>query len=465
MVPSPVAIFPSGPLYFLAGLMLGLFVAWWRQLRVRRRLGRLLTLLEQAPSPGGAVELKAAAKFPIPRLFSLVTRQNEQLQALRSQLADGQCLLAAAPIGYLQVDDENRLTHWNPMTRKLLGIEPGPEQQRLGRLLLEVVRSYELDRLIEGAREQQGCVEAEWSFPPVPPERKSVPVRGLGIPLSHGSVGVYLEDRREAVLLAQQHNRWTSDVAHELKTPLTSIRLVTEMIQPRVEGSLRPWLDRLLSETQRLSSLVQDLLELSRLDLQPARALSLKSVDLPRLVRSAWETLAPLSNAKQLRLEYVGPAQLSLQADEQRLYRVLLNLLDNSIQYSYCDRPIRVCLSTALAEASNGSPELAEAESVILEVIDYGPGFPDAAIPYVFERFYRADAARGARSNPSPEAISSGPAPGGSGLGLAIVQQIVEAHGGLVSAANHPETSGAWLRLRLPRSQAVPQSINVTALP
>jgi two-component system phosphate regulon sensor histidine kinase PhoR len=78
-------------------------------------------------------------------------------------------------------------------------------------------------------------------------------------------VGVFLENRQEAALLVQQRDRWTSDVAHELKTPLTSIRLVAETLQPRVDDSQRRWLDRLINETIRLSNLVEDLLNLSRL--------------------------------------------------------------------------------------------------------------------------------------------------------------------------------------------------------
>ncbi|MGA7932615.1 MAG: HAMP domain-containing sensor histidine kinase, partial [Kovacikia sp.] len=297
-------------------------------------------------------------------------------------------------------------------------------------------------------------------------------LRAYGFPLQQGSVGVFLENRQEAVSLAQQRDRWISDVAHELKTPLTSIRLVIETIQPRLEVSLRGWADHLLKETIRLSNLVQDLLDLSQLESHPTPQLTLKTIDLAWLIQSAWSSLEPLAKRKQLQLEYRGPVQLLIQADESRLHRALLNLLDNSIKYSPAQQKIRVQVNPI------APIEAISARSVHLEVIDWGPGFPENAIPYVFERFYRADPSR-TRNNTGLEMMnvplgeySRNDATGrslntqservkqpalansGSGLGLAIVRQIVEAHGGSVKASNHPETQGAWLQIVLPSEVA-----------
>jgi two-component system phosphate regulon sensor histidine kinase PhoR len=106
-------------------------------------------------------------------------------------------------------------------------------------------------------------------------------------------VGVFLENRQEAALLVQQRDRWTSDVAHELKTPLTSIRLVAETLQSRIDPKLKVWVDRLINETLRLSNLVEDLLNLSRLQGQQSQGLNPKPVDLPQLIQAAWLSLEP----------------------------------------------------------------------------------------------------------------------------------------------------------------------------
>jgi two-component system phosphate regulon sensor histidine kinase PhoR len=150
-----------------------------------------------------------------------------------------------------------------------------------------------------------------------------------------GQVGIYLEDRQEAILIAQQRDRWTSDVAHELKTPLTSIRLVAETIEARVEPSVKIWVDRLIGEIDRITSLVKDLLELGQMDVGLAPALSISEVNLADLVRSVWKTLEPIANRKKVSLKYIGDEhisdeQLTALVDESRIYRLLLNLLDNS---------------------------------------------------------------------------------------------------------------------------------------
>ncbi|MFN3360723.1 MAG: sensor histidine kinase [Pseudanabaenaceae cyanobacterium] len=339
-----------------------------------------------------------------------------------------QYLLQAAPIAYLEVDQENRLYWTNPLGEKLLGIKAAP------RLLLQLVRSYELDQLIQETRLHQTPLQKSWVHHLVssnPLETlPSLHLRAHTIPLPQGHVGVFLEDRREAVQLSQQRDRWTADVAHELKTPLTSMRLVVETLQDRSPPELRPWLDRLLKEVIRLSDIVADLLDLGQQDMGKVPTLTLTHLDLPQLLQRVWQTLEPLAHRKQLTLGYRGPEQLQLQGDEARLHRLFLNLLDNAIKFSPPGQTIR--LEVTAAE-----------KAVTIDVIDYGPGFSPEDLPHIFERFYRADPAR---SRPHGGV-------GGSGLGLAIAKQCVLLHQGSIKACNHPETQGAWISLTLPLRQ------------
>lgn len=390
-------------------------------------------------------------------------------QDLEQQLEAWKQVCYVAPIGFLQVDEENQLLWCNTKACQLLSLQQAPHSRP--RLLLELVRSYELDELIEQTRAACQPCERDWIFNPVSADQSTLsqqqprPLRGYGFPLINGCVGVFLESRQEAVLLAQQRDRWTSDVAHELKTPLTSIRLVAETLQPRLEPSLRHWIDRLLKETIRLSGLVQDLLDLSQLEAHPTPQLSLKTVDLTKLIQSTWSSLEPLARRKQLQFHYLGPDSVLIQADELRMHRVLLNLLDNSIKYSPAQRSIQVQVSLPAALPAD--------QQLCLEVIDWGPGFPEHTLPYVFDRFYRVDPSRTRVREPelaksdavtevdsrsrdqiglsaATEAEPFVPTSSGSGLGLAIVRQIVEAHQGSVKASNHPETQGAWLQVFLP---------------
>lgn len=441
----------------------------WQHSRSSARLKKILRNLQFST---------ADSPFPLTSQLSLaITQQRKEQQQLERQLDVLWEILRAAPVGYLQVDDENRLLWCNSQARDILGIVQESNWSK-PRLLLELVRSYELDDLIEQTRNAGQPCQSNWTFYPPssdPTDLSRQPaftLQGYGLPLPDNQIGIFLENRQEIVALMQQRDRWTSDLAHELKTPLTSIRLVAETLHSRLEPNLRTWVDRLINETIRLSNLVQDLLDLSQMQRNSMRNLQLKSTDLVSLIHSVWNSLEPLARRKQLELDYSGPSQLIMQLDEPRIHRLLINLLDNSIKYSPVNQPIRVRVSfeTEMSDVPTGL------QTVCLEVIDSGSGFPEKALPYVFERFYRADPSRARALSPKELEVDraslvlsnlssmpsepdltqiDGHSQGGNGLGLAIVRQIVEAHHGSVSASNHPETGGAWLQVRLPWQNGV----------
>ncbi|NJO41970.1 MAG: PAS domain-containing protein [Cyanobacteria bacterium RU_5_0] len=431
---------------FLLGSSIGLSLVVWQRSRFNARLRKMLRNLQPEVS-------EPSSSFPSQLAFAIAQQQRFQ-QQLEQQLDTHTNILQAAPVGYVQVDDENRLIWCNLKARKLLGITQ--ETYNKPRLLLEVVRSYELDELIEQTRNAGEPRQSNWMFYPVSSdpsrlsEQQAYPIRGYGLPLPDKQVGIFLESRQEAIMLMQQRDRWASDLAHELRTPLTSIRLVAETLQTRLNPPLKTWVDRLINETVRLSNLVQDLLDLSRMERDSFHALKLKTTDLVELIHAVWDSLEPLAHKKNLTLDYTGPNCLSMQLDEARIHRLLINLLDNSIKHSPPDQKILISIRVEppeMGESYNG------VQLVYLEIIDYGTGFPEKDLPHVFERFYRADLSRTRLSlnalseEPSESAAMS---QNGSGLGLAIVRQIVEAHQGSISASNHPDTGGAWLQVRLP---------------
>lgn len=429
---------------FLIGLLVGLGICLLWRIRLNQQLKRLLLTL-QIPGTDSALPL-------ISRLRRGITLVNQHRQLLESEIQTWQKILQVAPSGFLMLDEENQLIWCNEQAREMLNIdrwEPGQV-----RLLLELVRSYELDVLIDRTRQQQQAIKQEWVFHPtysnietgeyqeqITP--KSLTLRATTLPLTNGQVGVFLENRQALVELSQAQNRWVSDLAHELRTPLTSIHLVAEALQDRLEPPLNRWVERLLPEVNRLISLVQDWLEISQLETDSSNQLRRKPLDLPSLICSVWQSLEPLYNAKNLKLNYFGPESLRIEADESRLYRVFLNILDNSIKYSPSAGEIRVEIKLL--------PQIDIPKFVEVNIIDSGPGFPESDLPYVFERLYRGDPSRKRQTTSASEnetTIRSSTT--GSGLGLAIVRQIILAHGGSVTAKNHPQTGGAWLKIELP---------------
>lgn len=449
------------------GLSTGLAILWWQHSRSEARLRRVLRNLQS--------DVLESSFPPSSQLALAIAQQQKVHQQLQQTIHTYDEVLHNAPIGYLQVDDESRLIWCNAQAKKILGIcqEACPKKPRL---LLELVRSYELDDLIEKTRDAGEPCRVDWTFHPANAdpsylvEQQTYALRGYGVPLPDQQVGIFLENRQEAVTLMQRYDRWASDIAHELKTPLTSIRLVAETLQYRLDPSLKAWVDRLINETIRLSTLVQDLLDLSLLQRESWSRLHFKPTDLVELIYAVWDSLEPIAQTKQVQFHYDGPDHLLVQLDEARIYRLLVNLIDNGIKYSPPQQTVQVQLRVEPGtEPEDDTEDYTKEKLVCLDVIDAGSGFAEKDLPYVFDRFYRADPSRARKTpdskhpsastsssttaqlvQPQKDGSSSDFLQGGSGLGLAIVRQIVEAHKGTVEAKNHPVTGGAWLQVRLP---------------
>jgi signal transduction histidine kinase len=214
----------------------------------------------------------------------------------------------------------------------------------------------------------------------------------------------------------------TADIAHELRTPLAVQRANLEALQDGVYALNPENLEPILEQNRLLTRLVDDLRILTLAD---AGQLKLDSTltDLAALVARLVERFRPQAEARRVTLHFEIPPDLpDVVLDPMRIEQVLGNLLSNALRYTPPGGEISLGLKVAPPH-------------VLLTVRDTGPGIPPEALPFVFERFYRVD-----RSRSRDE--------GGSGLGLAIARQIVEAHGGTLSAANHPQ-GGAIFTIRL----------------
>jgi signal transduction histidine kinase len=200
-----------------------------------------------------------------------------------------------------------------------------------------------------------------------------------------------------------------TDVAHELRTPLTNIRCQLEALQDGIIGAEPAVIDSLHDEVLHLNRLIDDLQDLAvaeggELSLLPA------PVDLSGEVRRALTALEPRARAAGVRLRAAIPDDMLVHADPRRLGQVLRNLLDNALTHTPEAGFVEVEASRARGE-------------VEVRVRDSGVGIPVEHLPFVFERFYRADPSRSRDT-------------GGFGLGLSIVKQLVEAHGGRVGVTS-----------------------------
>ena len=326
--------------------------------------------------------------------------------------------IGEAPDGWLILDRADRIQLINLRAERLLDV-PGAGLRRQ-EPLERVCPSADLHEGIRNARRRERPQRFDWE-----PGQQQLAV--FILPGDGGWVAVMLQNRRSLEAQLEQQERWVSDVAHELKTPLTALLLVGDSLSAHVNDANAVLVERLQRELLRLQRLVGDLLELSRLENSLPEGIRLRSrVDLPQLVQQVWLGLRPLAERRAIRLELAAESPLGVMGDGSRLHRAVLNLLDNALRYSPDGGTLRVEIEVT-------------AGWCLLTIRDEGPGLSEDDLEHMFERFYRGDPSR-VRSDR-----------GGSGLGLAIVQQIAVTHGGRIQAANHPE-GGAVMELLLPAS-------------
>ncbi|SES07091.1 two-component system, OmpR family, sensor histidine kinase MtrB [Lentzea xinjiangensis] len=213
--------------------------------------------------------------------------------------------------------------------------------------------------------------------------------------------------------------RFAADVSHELRTPLSTLTAVVEVLSMSADGmepDARESAQLAITETRRLVTLVEELMEVSRFDAGTAR-LRVEDLDVAGAVRDCLR-----ARGWSHRVELVAPGAVPARLDRRRVDVVVANLVGNALRHG--EPPVRVVVA-----ASGGE--------VLVEVTDSGPGLPEHVLPHVFDRFYKADAAR----TRTPD----------SGLGLALALENARLHGGDVEAGNRTGARGARFVLRLPR--------------
>jgi signal transduction histidine kinase len=226
-------------------------------------------------------------------------------------------------------------------------------------------------------------------------------------------------ERIEKVFL--QITQFTADASHELRTPISLMRTEAELALRRARDSeaYREALQHILTETERTSILIEDLLALARTD-SGKESLSLHQVELAELLRNCVKDAQPLAEqaGHELTMRASATTPVWIMADPSALRRVLNILLDNAFKYTPTPGHITVSLEDRDRNA-------------IVSVSDNGIGIPAAEQSKIFERFYRVDKARARRA-------------GGSGLGLAIARWIVQRHNGSITVESAPRNGSTF---------------------
>jgi two-component system phosphate regulon sensor histidine kinase PhoR len=292
----------------------------------------------------------------------------------------------------------------------------------VGKSLIEALRNHQIQELIEACRRSGETVAGVVEI-----TGRGLYLQCIAKPLGHpmpGSILLLFQNLTRMRRLETVRQDFVSNISHELRTPLASLKALTETLQ---DGALddppaaRDFLARMETEVDALSQMVEELLELTRIE-SGRTPLKLAPTSAERLLRTAVERLSVQAERRGLQLELDCPDDLPLiLADFHRLEQVVVNLLHNAIKFTPPGG--RVTLSARLS-----------GEEVRFDVADTGIGIQVEDLERIFERFFKSDRARTG---------------GGVGLGLAIARHMVEAHGGRIWAESR-EGQGSTFSFTIP---------------
>ncbi len=398
-----------------------------------RKLSRPLVDLKQGAERFAQGDFKTKIAVPqneeigaLADSMNLMAEQlNERIGTIVKQGSEQQALLASMIEGVLAVDADERIISINLAAAKLYDIEP---VSALGKSVYEIIRHAELHDFIQATLSSSSPLEKELI----------IQTESFKILQAHGSVMhdaegelvgavIVLNDVTSMKKLENIRRDFVANVSHELKTPITSIKGFVETL---IDGALenpeeaRRFLNIIVKQADRLNSIVDDLLTLSRIEREfEKQEIELRPLPLWDILTAAVQVCEPAARTNGIQINLGGDKAIVADINKRQLEQALINLIENAVKYSGSNSQVHIKVDSDNRE-------------IRIAVIDEGSGIDKKHLPRIFERFYRVDQAR------SRDA-------GGTGLGLAIVKHIVIAHGGSVSVESTPG-QGSVFTIHLP---------------
>ncbi|MDX1663090.1 MAG: ATP-binding protein [Candidatus Promineifilaceae bacterium] len=406
-------IFSATLLTTFFATLLGLAVAE----RTARPVRRLTAVARRMADGDLSARLLVTSRDEVGTLTQAFNEMGEQLREKVSTLAEERARLAMVldlmADGVLIVDESGRVQLINPAAAELLETRTS---EALGRTFAQVARHHQLiemwQRCLRTSTEQTETVEISHA---------DLFLQVIMTPLGTGHPGslIIIQNLTPIRRLETVRRDFISNISHELRTPLAALKAVVDTLRDAAVDdpeAARYFLDRADYEVDALSQMVQELLELSRIESGKA-PLRLEPTTVSHVVLPTLERLQPQIERQRLTVELDLPDELPpVLMDAGRIQQVMLNLVHNAIKFT----PPQGTISVRARERDG---------MVEVQVRDTGPGIPPGDLDRIFERFYKTDRARSS---------------GGTGLGLAIARHLVQAHGGEIWARSHSQGGSSF---------------------
>ncbi|OAB43264.1 two-component system histidine kinase PnpS [Paenibacillus glacialis] len=335
-----------------------------------------------------------------------------QLKRIRDNEDLIQSVLDNMTSGILMIDVKGNIAVINPAAEGMLKVK---SEQVLGKSYMDMKQQYELSKVLKEGISLRIAIHEERTL--YYPDEKMIRIDGVPMLDEEGSykgILFLLQDISAIRRLENMRSEFVANVSHELKTPIAAVKGFAETLLGggvTDEKTARSFLQIIYDESERLNRLISDILDLSKIESKRI-PMDNSPVHLTSFFTSVMETITTMADKKGISLQTDIPDELFIEADEDKLKQIFLNLLSNAINYTQEGGQVKVIVRHL--EHDHGE------DRIQFTVSDTGLGIPKKDLPRIFERFYRVDKARSRGS-------------GGTGLGLSIVKHLVDLHKGQLS--------------------------------
>ncbi|MFC5531272.1 two-component system histidine kinase PnpS [Cohnella yongneupensis] len=402
-------------LFFL--FVLAAIVSYRVALSVTRPLEKMTSVAKRIANMDYAIRVPEGGKDEIGELGRTLNAMagslQGQLDEIRQNGARLQSVLDNMTSGVVMIGHDGRITLYNQQAELLLG---SSARERVGRSYSEIRYHYELLNLIRDGLNMPELVHEELTV--YYPEERLLRIGLVPMTMSgeeEPGLLLVMQDITAIRRLENMRSEFVANVSHELKTPVAAVKGFAETL---LSGAMDDrdtaisFLTIINEESDRLNRLIGDILELSKIESRRS-PLQFSPIDIPHFLNRMTELLYADAAKKSITLDVQSEPELFLEADEDRLGQMVMNLMQNGINYTPEGGMVKVRAEFVAGEDGEDS------DIVRITVSDTGIGIPKKDMQRIFERFYRVDKARSRSS-------------GGTGLGLSIVKHLVELHNGTI---------------------------------